>query len=293
MVINVDGVILINKEKDFTSRDVVNIVSKHLKIKKVGHTGTLDPLATGVLAICVGKATKIVELITSNDKEYIAKVVLGITSDTLDISGNIIHEEKCYKTKEEIKTVLNNMIGTYEQVVPIYSAVRVEGKKLYEYARNNEEVEPPKRLVDIKELNLLGDIKYDNDKVIFEVKCKVSKGTYIRSLIRDIAANLNTVGLMSELVRTKHGNFAIEDCITIDEFKNNKYSIKSIHEVLTNYPHFKVDEKLEQDIRYGKIINNIYGYNEILFTDFNGKALALYKEYDKDKNKIRPWKMFI
>ena len=103
MVINVDGVILINKEKDFTSRDVVNIVSKHLKIKKVGHTGTLDPLATGVLAICVGKATKIVELITSNDKEYIAKVVLGITSDTLDISGNIIHEENVIKQKRKLK----------------------------------------------------------------------------------------------------------------------------------------------------------------------------------------------
>ena len=288
-----DGIILINKEKGYTSRDVVNIVSKHLNIKKVGHTGTLDPIATGVLAICIGKATKLVELITSNDKEYIAEVTLGINSDTLDITGNIIDEEKCFKTRDEIIDVLNSMIGEYEQEVPIYSAVKIKGKKLYEYARNNESVELPKRLVNIKDISLIGDIKYVNDKVIFEFKCRVSKGTYIRSLISDIAIKLNTVGVMSKLVRTKHGNFNVEDCMTIEDFLEDNYQLKPISEMLTNYPRIKVNAELEKDIRNGKIINNIYEYKEILFTDSNNNALALYKEYDKSKKKIKPWKMFV
>ncbi|NLM63337.1 MAG: tRNA pseudouridine(55) synthase TruB, partial [Mollicutes bacterium] len=200
-----DGIILINKKKGVTSRDVVNIISQKLNIKKVGHTGTLDPLATGVLVICIGKATKIVELMTNEDKEYIAEVTLGIKTDTLDITGNVIEEEICFKTKEEIIEALNIMKGEYEQEVPIYSAVKIKGKKLYEYARNKEKVELPKRLVNIKEINLIGDIKYVDSKVIFSFKCKVSKGTYIRSLIDDIAKKLNTIGVMSNLTRIKQG----------------------------------------------------------------------------------------
>ncbi|MDD2181658.1 MAG: tRNA pseudouridine(55) synthase TruB [Bacilli bacterium] len=288
-----DGVILINKEKGYTSRDVVNIVSKHLNTKKVGHTGTLDPMATGVLAICVLKATKIVELITSNDKEYIAEVTLGVTTDTLDGTGNIIESEKCNKTKEEIEEILKEMIGTYEQEVPIYSAVKIKGKKLYEYARNNEEVNLPKRMVDIKSLSLVSDIKYTNDTVIFTIKCLVSKGTYIRSLIKDIATNLNTVGLMSELIRTKHGDFNLEDCVSIDEFKSGQYQLKSIIEVLSNYPQVIVHNELEMDIRNGKIIDNSYGYQELLFINNKNEPLSLYKVYEKDNRKIKPWKMFI
>ncbi|MDD4283079.1 MAG: tRNA pseudouridine(55) synthase TruB [Bacilli bacterium] len=288
-----DGVILINKEKGYTSRDVVNIVSKHLNTKKVGHTGTLDPMATGVLAICVLKATKIVELITSNDKEYIAEVTLGVTTDTLDGTGNIIKNEKCFKTKEEIEETLKEMIGTYEQEVPIYSAVKIKGKKLYEYARNNEEVNLPKRMVDIKSLSLVSDIKYTNDTVIFTIKCLVSKGTYIRSLIKDIATNLNTVGLMSELIRTKHGDFNLEDCVSIDEFKSGQYQLKSIIEVLSNYPQVIVHNELEMDIRNGKIIDNSYGYQELLFINNKNEPLSLYKVYEKDNRKIKPWKMFI
>lgn len=288
-----DGVILINKEKGYTSRDVVNIVSKHLNTKKVGHTGTLDPMATGVLAICVLKATKIVELITSNDKEYIAEVTLGVTTDTLDGAGNIIESEKCFKTKEEIEEILKEMIGTYEQEVPIYSAVKIKGKKLYEYARNNEEVNLPKRMVDIKSLSLVSDIKYTNDTVIFTIKCLVSKGTYIRSLIKDIATNLNTVGLMSELIRTKHGDFNLEDCVSIDDFKSGQYQLKSIIEVLSNYPQVIVHNELEMDIRNGKIIDNSYGYQELLFINNKNEPLSLYKVYEKDNRKIKPWKMFI
>lgn len=287
-----DGIILINKKKGVTSRDVVNIISQKLNIKKVGHTGTLDPLATGVLVICIGKATKIVELMTNEDKEYIAEVTLGIKTDTLDITGNVIEEEICFKTKEEIIEALNIMKGEYEQEVPIYSAVKIKGKKLYEYAKNKEKVELPKRLVNIKEINLIGDIKYVDSKVIFSFKCKVSKGTYIRSLIDDIAKKLNTIGVMSNLTRIKQGNFSLDDCITIDEFVEGKYKLKRIKEVLP-YPQITVDDNLKKAIKNGKVIKNFYNHKEILFIDSNGLELALYHEYKKDKNYLKPWKVFI
>ena len=196
-----NGVLFINKEKGYTSRDVVNIISKHLKVKKVGHTGTLDPMATGVLIVCVGSATKLVDIITNEDKEYIAEITLGIETDTLDITGNIIKEEKVKIPKEKIIEVINSMKGSYNQEVPMYSAIKIDGKRLYEYARNKEKIDLPKRLVNIKEINLIDDIKYINDKTIFKIKCLVSKGTYIRSLVRDIASKLNTIGVMSELIR--------------------------------------------------------------------------------------------
>lgn len=285
-----DGIIVINKEKGVTSRKVVNEISQHLGIKKVGHTGTLDPLATGVLVICVGKATKIVELLTNNDKEYIATVVLGLHSDTLDITGEILNQEKCFKTKEEIEEVLTTMIGTYDQEVPIYSAVKIKGKKLYQYARNNEQISLPKRKVTIKELSLIGDVNYINEMVTFKIKCLVSKGTYIRSLIRDIANKLNTIGLMSELVRTKHGPFLIEDSLLLSEFKKD-FKIKTILEVLSEYHQVIVSEELEKRIQTGQKLVNTYQKDEILFVNKKGDALALYRK-DND-NKLRPWKMFI
>ena len=285
-----NGIIVINKEKGVTSRKVVNEISQHLGIKKVGHTGTLDPLATGVLVICVGKATKIVELLTNNDKEYIATVVLGLHSDTLDITGEILNQEKCFKTKEEIEEILTTMIGTYDQEVPIYSAVKIKGKKLYQYARNNEQISLPKRKVTIKELSLIGDVNYINETVTFKIKCLVSKGTYIRSLIRDIANKLNTIGLMSELIRTKHGHFSIEDSLLVSEFKKD-FKIKTILEVLSKYHQVIVSEELDKRIQTGQKLVNTYQKDEILFVNKKGDALALYRK-DND-NKLRPWKMFI
>lgn len=285
-----NGIIVINKEKGVTSRKVVNKISQHLSLKKVGHTGTLDPLATGVLVICVGKATKIVELLTNNDKEYIATVILGLHSDTLDITGEILNQEKCFKTKEEIEEILTTMIGTYDQEVPIYSAIKIKGKKLYQYARNNEQIFLPKRKVTIKELSLIGDVNYINETVTFKIKCLVSKGTYIRSLIRDIANKLNTIGLMSELVRTKHGPFLIEDSLLLSELKKD-FKIKTILEVLSEYHQVIVSEELQKRIQTGQKLVNTYQKDEILFVNKKGDALALYRK-DND-NKLRPWKMFI
>ena len=287
-----DGIVLINKEKNCTSRDVVNQVSKILKTKKIGHTGTLDPIATGVLVLCIGKATKLVEVITSYDKEYEAEVILGIKTDTKDITGKILREEKAIISKENIEKCLKQMIGTYNQTVPIYSAVKINGKKLYEYARNNEEIELPKRKVTIKELKLISDITYEKEKTKFKIKCHVSKGTYIRSLIEDIATNLNTIGTMENLKRTKQGNFQITSANTIQDIENNKFKIYSIEEILEKFYKIEMTDDLYFKIKNGSIIKNNYNHDIVAFTK-NDKVIAIYKEYSKDKTLLKPWKMFL
>ena len=287
-----DGIVLINKEKNCTSRDVVNQVSKILKTKKIGHTGTLDPIATGVLVLCIGKATKLVEVITSYDKEYEAEVILGIKTDTKDITGKILKEEKVIISKENIEKCLKQMIGTYNQTVPIYSAVKINGKKLYEYARNNEEIELPKRKVTIKELKLISDITYEKEKTKFKIKCHVSKGTYIRSLIEDIATNLNTIGTMENLKRTKQGNFQIASANTIQDIENNKFKIYSIEEILEKFYKIEMTDDLYFKIKNGSIIKNNYNHDIVAFTK-NDKVIAIYKEYSKDKTLLKPWKMFL
>ena len=286
-----NGILLINKEQNYTSRDVVNKVGKILGTKKIGHTGTLDPLATGVLVLCVGAATKLNEVLTSTYKEYEAEVTLGLLTDTLDITGNILKEESIKISKKDILVALNKMKGKYIQEVPIYSAVKVNGKKLYEYARNNESVELPKREVDIKKLKLIGDIKYHDNKTIFNIKCLVSKGTYIRSLVNDIAKYLNTIGVMSKLNRTKQGQFDIKDCYTLQDIENNNYKLVGIKEVLKDYPKVIVSKKLEKLVCNGAIVDNVWNKDKVLFVDKNDNLIALYKLYDKDNTKLKPWKM--
>lgn len=278
-----DGIIIIDKEKNMTSRDVVNKVSKILGTKKIGHTGTLDPLATGVLVLCVGKATKLVDLITGYDKEYIAKVCLGTLTDTLDITGNIIKEKETNITKEEIENALKSFIPGYEQEVPIYSAVKINGKKLYEYARNGETVELPKRYIKINSIDLISDIEYKNGKTYFSFITNVSKGTYIRSLINDIGKKLNTYGTMLELRRTKQGNFKIEDSSNINEPK-----IIKIEEILKDYYKVEIEGDLYKKISNGVKIKNEENKDIVVFTH-NKEVIAIYK---KENEYLKPYKMF-
>lgn len=284
-----NGIVIINKDKDYTSRDVVNIVSKKLNTKKVGHTGTLDPMAKGVLVVCVNEATKLVDLLSVDIKEYIAEITLGIDTDTIDITGNILKQEKSIIDKNIIVNCLNNFPKKYMQEVPIYSAVKVNGKKLYEYARNNEEVNLPKKEVSIYELELIDDIKYENDKTIFKIRCLVSKGTYIRSLIKDIASSLNTIGTMSDLVRTKNGNFDINSAVTIEEFKNDNYRFIYLEEAIGNIEKKEVDDILLKKISNGCKLENHYDTNLIAFTK-NEKVIAIY---ENDGNNLKPYKMFL
>ncbi len=279
---NKSGIIVINKPTDMTSRDVVNIVTRELKVK-AGHTGTLDPMATGVLIICLGKATKLVEAITSEDKEYEAEVILGIETDTLDTEGKILKQETSLISKENILKALTKFKTTYNQEVPKYSAVKINGKKLYEYARNNQEVELPKKTVTIYELDLL-DYKQENNQTIFKIHTKVSKGTYIRSLIRDIGYELNTIGTMSKLIRTKQGKFTIKDTYTLEDLKNNNYKILNISDVV-DYKIIKVDDELKFKILNGQ---KLQGTENVLYQDKEGKDLAIYKHTNDE---LRMWKM--
>lgn len=284
-----DGILLINKPYGVTSRDVVNSVSKILKTKKVGHTGTLDPIATGVLVLCVGKYTKLADILTSEKKEYIAEAIFGLDSDTLDITGNILKDEKFYLDKNEIISKINKFKCVYEQEVPIYSAVKVNGKKLYEYARENKKVILPSKRVEIYNIEVL-NIDYIDNHVIVKFKALVSKGTYIRSLIRDIAISMNTCGIMKSLIRTKQGIFNIEDCINIFDLKNNK-SLINAYEYLNDYEKIIVSNDELFKIKNGSIIYNKYGYNKVAFFDSNKKLIALYQEYEKDKSKLKPFKI--
>lgn len=287
-----NGILLIDKPSGLTSRDVVNIVGKSLGTKKIGHTGTLDPLATGVMVLCVGKYTKLVEMLTSYNKTYEASIVLGIKTDTLDITGKVL-EEKCSNISlSDILLALKKFEGVYDQEVPIYSAVKINGKKLYEYARENKTIELPKRSVNISKISLISDIKYENNKTLFSVRCNVSKGTYIRSLINDIASSLNTIGVMKELRRIEQGNFNIENCYKISDIKNNNFKFVDLDTVFKDYFIVDINSNLYKDIKNGKILENIYNKDIIVFR-YNGEYISIYKKYEKDKKLIKPWKMLL
>lgn len=216
-----DGIILINKQKGYTSHDAVNKV-KHILNEKVGHTGTLDPNATGLLPILVGKGTKLSQYLINHDKEYEVELKLGIKTDTADSEGKILEEKEVMGSileKENLQTILESFIGKQKQVPPMYSAIKVNGKKLYEYARKNIKIELQPREIEIYKIVLL-DINKTEKIIKFSVKC--SKGTYIRSLCEDIAKGLGTIGYMKELNRTKVGIFNIENSISVEELEKHK-----------------------------------------------------------------------
>ncbi len=279
-----NGLIVINKPQNLTSRDVVNILNKKLNTKKIGHTGTLDPLATGVLVCLVGKYTKLVNLITAYDKEYIAQIKLGIKTDTLDITGNIIEENNNINiTKKQILEVFKNFPKTYDQEVPIYSAKKVRGKKLYEYARSNIHITLPKTTVNIYSLELLD---YTNNIITF--KTTVSKGTYIRSLIKDICLKLNTIGTMNSLIRTKQGNFSITNSYTLEDINNNNYHLLNIKEFL-NYPVIELPNLILNKVLNGNSITNTFNIKDYVIFTYQNKEIAIYKLNKKD---LKPYIMF-
>ena len=286
-----DNIIVVNKDKDYTSRDVVNVIGKIFNTKKVGHTGTLDPLATGVLIVCMNKALKVVDLITASDKEYIAKVVLGIDTDTLDIIGNIINECKTDVNVDMVKSVLNSFVGKSIQEVPKYSAVKVNGKKLYEYARNGIDVELPKREIQIFDIELISDIDIVDGHQEFSFRVKVSKGTYIRSLIRDIGVKLGCFACMKELTRTKQGKFSIYESYTLNDIKNGNYRLLNIKDVI-DIEKVVVSDNMLFKIKNGMILDKFFISDKALILDNNGNEIGIYKTYDKDSKKVKPDKIF-
>ena len=278
-----NGILVVNKEKGYTSRDVVNIVSIVLNTKKVGHTGTLDPIAEGVLVLTIGKCTKLCDFLTSNYKEYIAEFELGYETDTLDNTGSVLRTSDKKVSEEEIVNVINSFVGEYNQEVPKYSAVKINGKKLYEYARNEEEISLPSRLVDIKNIEVI-----DVGKVI-KIKCMVSKGTYIRSLIRDIGLKLGTYATMTSLLRTKQGIFDIETSYKLDDIKNGTYELIKIEKVFEDYPKIILDEDGYKKVANGCVLDNKYDSAYILFY-YRDSLVSIYKSVENKK--IKPFIMF-
>lgn len=275
-------IINVCKEKNMTSRDVVNIISKHLHTKKVGHTGTLDPLATGVLLVCTDRDTKLVDILTSKTKEYVATMRLGIQTDTGDITGNIIKRASFRVNKKQIIQTLNSFLGQSTQTVPIYSAVKINGKKLYEYARNGKEVTLPSRKITISNIELIDF--HDN---LIKFKVTVSKGTYIRSLIEDIGKTLKTVATMEDLVRTKQGSYKIEDSYTLDDIKNDNYKPIPLRTVLQDYPSYELNANEYFKVKNGsKMSLNLD--DKIVTLLYNNKPIALYK---KENDLYRVYKM--
>ena len=282
-----NGVIIIKKEKGMTSREVVNKVSKLLGTKKIGHTGTLDPMATGILVLCIGSSLKLVELLMNHDKEYIAKVRLGIETDTLDITGKITKKDEVSNIDNtKIKETLKSFLGKTKQQVPIYSAIKVKGKKLYEYARKGEKVELPIHEIEIKKIELIDNIK-DNE---FTIKCHVSKGTYIRSLVRDIGYKLNTYATLIELKRTKLGNFSIEKANTIEEIEKGKYKLLTPLDIF-DFPKIIVNQEYEKKIKNGQVLPKFFTSEKAFIVNEKGTLLAIYKQYEN--NQVKPYRMFI
>ena len=278
------GLLVIDKPRGISSRDVVNKICHTFNTKKVGHTGTLDPLATGCLVMAIGDALKIIEFINHDTKEYIATAKVGLLTDTLDVTGEVLKEEKCILQKDKLIEVINSFKGKYIQEVPLYSSIKINGMRLYKYAREGKEVELPKREVEIFDIELL-----NVTDSTFSFKCLVSKGTYIRSLIRDIGDKLGILCIMESLRRTKEGKFNIEEAVRLDDVTEDT-NLLPISRIFSDYYQVVVDSFIEKKITNGRVLEDRYDREEVLFKNQNDEILAIYhKAPDK---KIKPYKVF-
>ncbi len=277
----INGIINVYKEKGFTSHDVVAKMRGILKMKKIGHTGTLDPDAIGVLPVCMGSGTKLVDMITDTDKTYEAVLKLGITTDTQDITGTILKVAPVTVDYKQIEAVVNSYIGEYMQLPPMYSAIKVNGKKLYELARQGKEIERELRRVVIKDIRILGYVE-EAQEVRMSVDC--SKGTYIRTLLHDIGETLGCGGTMKSLIRTAVGQFKLENALTLSEIE------ALVREELINDHIIPVDGMFQSYHRvtvgrdYHKLIynGNAFHKNHCITPDYDIVTRDLTRVYDSD-----------
>ena len=292
-----DGLINIYKEKGFTSHDVVAKMRGILHMKKIGHTGTLDPDATGVLPVCIGKGTRLCSLLENHDKTYETVLLLGKETDTQDISGKILSEKPVCVKEEEVRQVLERFHGTVLQVPPMYSARKIKGKKLYEYAREGKVIEREARPVQIDELCVLNMAL---PRIKLRVSC--SKGTYIRTLCHDIGQVLGCGGCMEELVRTRVGNFKIEHAITLGELEANRDTdqlgdcLVTLEEVFQDLPVIHTEKKGDVLLHNGnrlkpELLTDPVFRGRIRMYDSSDVFFGVY-EYDPAKGDFKPFKMF-
>ncbi|MGY3415301.1 tRNA pseudouridine55 synthase [Bacillus mycoides] len=299
-----EGVVLLHKPKGMTSHDCVFKLRKILREKRIGHTGTLDPDVTGVLPICVGRATKIAQFLTSETKTYEGEVTLGFSTTTEDASGEVVEKQDVNRviTRKEVEGVLAELTGTIEQMPPMFSAVKVNGKKLYEYARAGQEVERPVRTITIHEFVLLDEREvFEGENISFRFRVTCSKGTYVRTLAVMIGEKLGFPSHMSHLVRTASGEFLLEDCISFEEIEENVQNgtvesiFISIDEALSKFPKMVVDEKQAEKIKNGMFLNNELETTAPFITVFdkNDRCLAIYEHHPKHPGMLKPMKVLV
>lgn len=298
-----DGILPLWKEKGMTSHDCVFKLRKILGTKRVGHTGTLDPSVEGVLPICIGQATRIAEYITDSGKEYVAVVSIGTSTETEDADGEIVAQDTSEKilSREKIKEALQQLTGEIIQIPPMYSAVKVKGKRLYEYARQGIEVERPRRKVFIEEIELLsGPGVLEGTEIQFSIRVKCGKGTYIRTLAVQIGELLGYPAHMASLVRTNSGTFEQEDCLTLAEVAIKKEEgafdefLRPVEEALGEYPFCELDDEMYVKIKNGQVLpehKKLQTAPKIVFTK-NNRALAVYITHPTKPGLMKPEKMF-
>lgn len=294
----INGVINIYKEAGFTSHDVVAKMRGILKQKKIGHTGTLDPAAVGVLPVCVGSATKLCDMLTDKRKEYVAELILGVTTDTQDMTGTIKSEHEVTSSEDEVRVAVMSMLGDSQQIPPMYSALKVDGKRLYELAREGKEVERKARDITIYEIEVL-EMKLPVVK--FRVLC--SKGTYVRTICQDIGEKLGCGGAMQSLVRTKVERFSIEDAITLSKLEELRDAGKlldvvvPVEDMFKNYPKVTVEKQFQKLIDNGNVF-----FADMCVGDTPKEEVRVYNEegqfygvfqFDPRINGYKPVKMFL
>lgn len=298
-----NGILPLWKEKGMTSHDCVFKLRKILKMKRIGHTGTLDPSVEGVLPICLGESTKVAEYLTNAGKIYEAEVTIGTSTTTEDADGDVVESNDSHKqfSREAIQQALMELTGTIEQTPPMYSAVKVNGKKLYEYARAGISIERPSRQVQIYELTLLSEETiFSGGRVSFRIRVSCSKGTYIRTLAVQIGEKLGYPAHMSKLVRTASGTFTADNCVTLNQVQDlvdqnllttNLYDLDY---ALQSMPKFEVPNFLEKAIQNGQVLDAIEALRieeRVVFTR-NGQAVAVYINHPSKEGKMKPEKMF-
>lgn len=298
-----NGILPLWKEKGMTSHDCVFKLRKILKMKRIGHTGTLDPSVEGVLPICLGESTKVAEYLTNAGKIYEAEVTIGASTTTEDADGEVVDYNDSQKqfSRQDILLALAQLTGTIEQTPPMYSAVKVNGKKLYEYARAGITVDRPSRQVNIYELSLLSDESmFSGERVSFRIRVSCSKGTYIRTLAVQIGEKLGFPAHMSQLVRTASGTFKANNCFTLKQVQDLvdqnvlEENLFDLDYALEDMPKFEVPSDFEKAIQNGQVLDTIealHSHERIVFTR-NGQAVAVYVKHPSKEGKMKPEKMF-
>ncbi len=290
-----NGIILVNKEKNMTSHDVVNKVRKIFNTKRVGHLGTLDPLAEGLLAVCINDATKLVQFLTEHDKVYVARVCIGKSTDTYDLEGKVLEEVKVEAVSfDDIDKVISTFLGKQKQLPPIYSSIKVDGKKLYEYARAGLVVEIPERDIEIYDIKRISDVTYEDECCYFDLYVYSSKGTYIRSICNDLGKKLGLPSLMAGLTRIKSGCFTIENASTLKEIEEGKYTLYPMLDALSEFSQVD-DPRVVHFAKNGRhltlnLIKSILGDtpSQIVIKD-SDKLLGIYQLENEEYKAVRIW----